>query len=62
MVVSLGRSFKKGVEAIADRLFKSPLEKDFGEATEEDIILPHSRCVVCGQLDALAGHLRICFT
>ena len=52
---------QKGVEAIADRLFKSPLDKDFGEATEEDIILPDSRCVVCGQLDALTGPLAHMF-
>lgn len=52
---------QKGVETIADRLFKSPLDKDFGEATEEDIILPDFRCVVSGQLDSLSGPLAHMF-
>ncbi len=44
---------KKGVEVIADRLFQSPLDKDFGEATAEDIIPPDARCVATMQLDDL---------
>lgn len=57
----IGWLIREGVEVIADRLFKSPLDKDFGEATAEDIILPDSRCVVCGQLDDLTAPLAHMF-
>ena len=57
----LGLLIGKAVEAISDRLFKSSLDEDFGEATEDDIILPDARHIACGQIDDLAGPLAHMF-
>ena len=53
----IGLLVENAVEAIADRLFRSSLEKDFGAASEDDIILPDARHVVRGELNALKAPL-----
>ncbi|MCP5537079.1 MAG: hypothetical protein H7A51_12740 [Akkermansiaceae bacterium] len=57
----VGLLIEKGVEAIADRLFKSPLEQDLGEAGENDIILPHAHCIFQGEVDEFTPRLRQMF-
>lgn len=49
----IGWLVRKAVEAISDRLFKSPLDRDFGEATPDDIIPPSSRYVATLLLEDL---------
>lgn len=48
----VGLLLEKAIEAIADRLFTSSLEKDFGEASEDDIVLPDARWVELHPVDA----------
>lgn len=57
----VGLLIEKGIESLADRLFRSSLDQDFGEATAEDIILPSARSIFQGEVDALTPPLQRMF-
>jgi len=50
-------AFEKALAGVVGSFVKSPIERDFGEPSEDDIVLPSANYFVTGQLEYLETHL-----
>lgn len=50
-------AFEKALEGLVGAFLKSPTERDFGEAREDDIVVPDAEFWATGQLEYLEEHL-----
>lgn len=50
-------AFEKALAGVVGSFVKSPIERDFGEPSEDDIVAPSANYYIIGQLEYLETHL-----